>query len=92
MHVQFASCCDCQPSYGRNVLIIVVIVFQLFKDCYSVQEYTCVNNHMIFNNGTETKFNQNVSFMIIESVNYKKMNPTPPDFSFYKNAGIVCET
>ena len=74
MHGQFAFCCDCPPSYRKNaVLILVVIIFQLFKACYSVQEYTCVNKHMILK-----KFDQNAPFMIIESVNYKKMNPTTP--------------
>ena len=79
MHVQFVICCDCQPSYRRDaVLILVVIIFQLFKACYSVQEYTCINKHMVFNNGSKKKFDQNASFMIIESVNYKKMNPMTP--------------
>ena len=79
MHGQFAFCGDCQPSYRRNaVLILVVIIFQLFKACHFVQEYICVNKHMIFDNGTKKKFDQNASFMIIESVNYKKMNPMTP--------------
>ena len=78
MHCQFAFCCDCQPSYRLNVVLILVVVFdQFFKACYSVQEYTCVNKYMIFDNGTK-KIYQNSSFMIIESVNYKKMNPTTP--------------
>ena len=48
MYGQFAFCCDCQPSYRRNVfLILVVIIFQLFKPGYSVQEYTRVNKDMI---------------------------------------------
>ena len=59
MHVQFAICCDCQPSYRRDaVLILVVIIFQLFKAYYSVQEYTCINKHMVFNNGSQKKFDQ----------------------------------
>ena len=54
MHGQFAFLCHCQPSYIRNVvLILVVIIFQLFKACYSVQEHTCVHKHMIFDNGTK---------------------------------------
>ena len=69
-------CCDCQPSYRRNAVLILIL--KLFKACYSVQEYTCVNKHMIFDNGTKKKFDQNASFIIIESVNYKKMNPTTP--------------
>ena len=32
---------------------------------------------MIFDNGTK-QFDQNGSFIIIESVNYKEMNPTTP--------------
>ena len=32
MHGQFAFCCDCQPSYKRNVaLICVVIIFNCSK-------------------------------------------------------------
>ena len=80
MHGQFAFCCDCQPSYRTNfVLMLVVIIFWLFKACYSVQKYTCVNKHMIFDNGTKA-IDQNASFMIIESVNYKIMSPTTPCF------------
>ena len=74
-----------------DTLILVVIIFQLLKACYSVQEYTCVNKHMVFDNGTKN-FDKNASFMITESVNYKKMTPTIPDFSLYKNAGLVRET
>ena len=51
MHGQFAFRYDCQPSYKRNaVLILVVTILQLFKACSSVQGYTCVNKHMIFDN------------------------------------------
>ena len=38
---------------GMLFLILVVIIFQLFKACSSVQECTCVNKHMIFANGTK---------------------------------------
>ena len=63
MHGQFAFCCDCQLSKRRNaVLIPVVIIFQSF------------NNHMIFDNELK-RTDRNASSMIIESVNYKKMNP-----------------
>ena len=55
MDGQSAFCCDCQPSYKRNVvLIVIVIIFQLFKACYYVQESSSVNKHMIFDNGTKT--------------------------------------
>ena len=50
-HGQFAFCCDCQPPYRRNVVfILVVIIFQLLRARYSVEEYTCVNKHMISDN------------------------------------------
>ena len=29
-------CCDCQQSYKRNVVLILAIIFQLFKPFYSV--------------------------------------------------------
>ena len=35
------------------VLILVVIVFQFFKACYSVKKYTCVDKHTIFDDGTK---------------------------------------
>ena len=40
------------PYFNQHT-VIVVIIFQLFKACYSVQEYTCVNKHMIFDSGTK---------------------------------------
>ena len=52
-------------------------IFQLFKACYSVQEYTCVSKHMTFAMELK-KIDQNASCMIIESVNCKKMNPMTP--------------
>ena len=76
--VSLLFCCDCPPSYRRNAVLILVIIFQLLKACYSFQEYKCANKHIIFNNGTKNKCDQNASYMIIESVNYKKMNPTTP--------------
>ena len=53
MHGQFAFCCDPEPPYMRNVVLILVIIFQLFKACYSVQECICVNKDMIFDNRTK---------------------------------------
>ena len=46
---------DCERSYRRNavLILVVVIIFQLFKACYCIQEYICVNKHMIFNNGAK---------------------------------------
>ena len=47
---------------------------------------------MIFDRGTK-KFDQNASFMIIGSVNYKRMKLMNPMISYlYKNAGVVCKT
>ena len=78
MHGQFGFCCDRQPSFRKNIfLILVIIIFQLFKACYSVQEYIYVIKHTIIDNGTK-KLDQNASFMMVEPVNYNKMNPVSP--------------
>ena len=91
MHGQFTFCCDCQPPNGRNVVLIFVVI--IFTHVYSVQEYICVNKHMIFNNGTKKTIDQNASFMITkicklqENVRHDLLT-----FFLYKNAGVVRET
>ena len=77
MRGQFGFCCDRQTSFRKNIFLLLVIIFQLFKACFSVQEYTYVIKHAIFDNGTK-KRDQNASFMIVEPVNYNKINPVTP--------------
>ena len=83
MHGQFAFCCDCQSSYRINVFYYarcyyfsVVQLSLLFLS----RIHMCKETHDI--RQWNQTIDQNESFMIIETANYKKINPTTPNAFF----------
>ena len=43
MHGQFAFCCDCQPPYRRDVvLIFVVIIFQVVPQTHDIHDISII--------------------------------------------------
>ena len=53
MHGPFVFFMTANHLQEKLCLMVVVIIFQFFKACYTVQKYTCVNKHTIFDNGTK---------------------------------------